>query len=148
MRNPEWNVYVYNINSKRIERYNIFHHWSFRENVEKIMKKFKKEGTKEECARKLRSELMYYFWSKSEWEIIVAKEDDRVIIQPWIGNDDVYLDVTECKDFDWAGLFHEIAEKKYKVHDCIKVDVWDQVNYQFEAFVDYCWDKRFEYRER
>jgi len=94
MRNPEWNVHVYNINSKRIERYNIFRHWSFREYVEKIMKEFKKEGTKEECAEKLRSELMYYFWSRSEWEIIVAKEDDRVVIRPWIGKDDVYLDVT------------------------------------------------------
>lgn len=73
----KWNVYYYDINHKEISVFNIFDHWSFREYVKKAIKKYK---NKEEFAEQLKSELCYYFWSKSEWEIIIA---------PWVGGDRV-----------------------------------------------------------
>lgn len=71
----EWNVYYYNCNGRKIESFNIFDHGSFREDMKKAAKKIK---NKEDFEKQLKSNLMYYMWSKSEWEIILA---------PWVGGD-------------------------------------------------------------
>lgn len=66
---PIWNVYVYNINSGKIETYNIFNHGTFNMYCRKAIEESK---TKEEFAEQLKSELRYYFWSKCEWEIEIV----------------------------------------------------------------------------
>lgn len=71
----EWNVYYYNVNHRKIETYNLFGHGSFQKELRKIISEY---TTKEEFAEKLKSNLMYYFWSRAEWEIILA---------PWVGGD-------------------------------------------------------------
>lgn len=65
-----WNVFVGNFNSGKIESFNIFHHYSFVEDCLKNCKKNKND--KKEFEKTLRRDLMYYFWSKCEWEIIVS----------------------------------------------------------------------------
>lgn len=100
----KWNVFYYNINKKKIEIFNIFEHGSFISYVKKAIKESK---NKDEFAKQLRSELMYYFWSKAEWEIVIS---------PWVGGD----------------------RKK----DSIKIDVYDQVMNNFEAFVNYVWENK------
>ena len=72
----KWNVYYHDINHKEISTFNIFDHWRFKEDIIKDLKKYK--DNKEEFAKKLESNLFYYFWAKSEWEIIIA---------PWCGGD-------------------------------------------------------------
>ena len=64
-----WNVYRYNFNSKRIETTNIFNHWRFEEDVKSDLCRRLTKGSFEE---RLRRNLMYYFWSKCEHEIIVS----------------------------------------------------------------------------
>lgn len=71
----EWNVYYFNINQRKIETFNIFDHRTFVKYVKKHIKECK---TKEEFAEKLKSELMYYFGFKAEWEILIS---------PWVGGD-------------------------------------------------------------
>lgn len=71
----KWNVYHYNINKRKVESYNIFDHYSFREYVKKAIKK---HLIKEDFEEQLKSELRYYYWCKAEWEVIVA---------PWVGGD-------------------------------------------------------------
>lgn len=71
----KWNVYHYNINKKKIESYNIFNHYSFREYVKKAVREC---FIKEDFVEQLKSELRYYFWSKSEWEVIITS---------WVGGD-------------------------------------------------------------
>lgn len=71
----KWNVFYYDINRKKISTFNIFDHGRFREDIKKELRKCK---TKEEFAERLKSNLMYYFWSKAEWEIIIS---------PWVGGD-------------------------------------------------------------
>lgn len=68
----EWNVYIYNINAKKIEIYNIFNHSGFVKELGEIFK----ETPKEERPERIKSCLRYFFWCKAEWEII---------IKPWIG---------------------------------------------------------------
>ena len=36
-----WNVYDYDINKNKIKVFNIFDHWSFREDIKKAAKKYK-----------------------------------------------------------------------------------------------------------
>jgi len=70
----EWNVYVHNVNRNKIEVYNIFEHGSFT----KYLKKFCEEcKSKDMLAEKIKSELRYYFWSKSQWETVIS---------PWVRN--------------------------------------------------------------
>lgn len=72
-------MYVDNFNGKEIEVYNIFRHGSFYADVKKIAKKYKED--REQFEEEIRRSLMYYFWSKCEWEIILsgwpAHEDFR-----------------------------------------------------------------------
>lgn len=64
-----WNVIYGNFNSREIEIYNIFRHWAFKQDCVKAAKKFM--DNKESFADEVRKSLMYYFWSKCEWEVIV-----------------------------------------------------------------------------
>lgn len=62
----EWNVLYYNFNAKQIQPYNVL---AYRD--DKIKKLKKQSGSIEAFSEELRLEMMYYFWSKCEWEIIV-----------------------------------------------------------------------------
>ena len=88
----KWNVFYYNINKKKIETFNIFEHSSFN----KYIQQAKKLKTKEEFSEQLKSELLYYFWSKAEWEVIIT---------PWVGGDRekcaVKIDVYEQVMSNW-----------------------------------------------
>ena len=65
----EWNVYVGNFNAKKIETHNVFHHTRFTEDCHKAAKKFKDD--KAAFAEEVRRSLMYYYWSKCEWEVVI-----------------------------------------------------------------------------
>ena len=65
-----WNIIYGNFNSREIEIYNIFRHWAFKQDCAKAAKKFK--DNKESFADEVRKSLMYYFWSKCEYEIIIS----------------------------------------------------------------------------
>lgn len=121
-----WNVYVSKFNSKEIETYNIFTHGRFYTRLCELAKNLRrqlkngeetievemcKQGggpyTKKISVRdyffaEVRSELMYYFWSKCEWEIMIT---------------------------DWP---RGEVEKK--------VDVFQQVEQNWEAFKEYLLD--------
>lgn len=103
MNEPKWIALHHNINGNRIEQFNILSHGGVRKDIVKATKKCK---TKELFAEELRSSLMRYYWSKSEWEIIIG---------PWCGGRDT-------KE--------------------IKIDVFDQIMYNWEIFLDYIWNER------
>lgn len=65
----EWNVYYHDISTREIRTMNVFRHSRFLEDVQKHLKKF---NEKDEFEKALKSSLMYYFWSKSEYEIIIS----------------------------------------------------------------------------
>ena len=138
----EWIVYNFNINKQKIETYDIFKHWNFCEYAKKAMKKFK---TKEEFAEQLKRELMYYFWSRSEYELVIeVTENNNVFLNPWVGcrePEKVRIDVTNNTDFDWVN-FAKKHIKKQIYGNKAKIDIFDQVNYVWDEFVEYCWNNR------
>lgn len=140
--NLEWNVFYHDINRDKIITYNIFRHGSFDEYLKKA---FKKCNTKEEFAETLKRELMYYFWSKAEWELIIeVTEDNRILLSPWCGCRDpesVKVDVTDDENFDWRG-FAEKHIKRQIYKNKAKIDVYDQVEYMWDDFLEIVWNSK------
>lgn len=95
-----WNVIVYNVNKDKIEVWNVFNHTSFMDDVTKIFNKHKKD--KEKFVEELRRSLMYYYWSKCEWEILVTplfahKDDEEKKVDVYwqvYNNWDVFIEYT------------------------------------------------------
>ncbi len=140
----KWLVYNFNINAQKIETYNIFEHWSFNEYVKRAAKKYK---DKYEFAKQLKSELRYYFWSKSEYELVVEiTEDNRIFLNPWCGcseQEKVRIDVTDDIFFYWRDFAEKHIERQIYGNKA-KIDVFDQVEYEWDKFVDYVWENRKE----
>ena len=90
-----WNVWRHNINSGLIEIWNIFEHYNFSKDTIRDLRDF---NDKKEFSRQLQSNLMYYFWCKSEYEIIlgpwngVADERKIDIYQQIMLNKEQFLD--------------------------------------------------------
>ena len=64
----EWNVYYEEINSRKILTFNIFEHYAFLKGCAKAAE----QPTILQFATEVKHELMYYFWSKCEWEILLT----------------------------------------------------------------------------
>lgn len=69
----EWYVLNYNFNLKKIEPINIFNYGNFLKDIKEIYKEYieRKEDI-EFFENKINSQLLYYFWSKREYEISVG----------------------------------------------------------------------------
>lgn len=73
-----WNSFFEDFNKREIVVYNIFKHQSFRDDCKKVVRSFDKTLNttgvfdREAFKEKIRRELMYYFWSKCEYEIILT----------------------------------------------------------------------------
>ena len=92
--------------------------------------------------------MMYYYWSKCEWELIIEIDDNnRIWLNPWVGciePENVRIDVTGREGFDWEGFAKEHINKQiYK--NKAKIDVFDQLEWRWSEFIDYCWYTRLKY---
>ena len=95
MQKLVWNVYAESFNRKEIVPYNIFEHSQFAEEVKNAFKKYKDDFPSFE--KSVKSNLRYYFWSKSEWEIILG---------PWLGQKhkdemEIKIDVADQVLLNW-----------------------------------------------
>lgn len=106
----EWNVYYYNLNKRKIEIHNVFNHWRFIEYSAKAIKKYKDD--KKSLEEQMRRELMYYYWSKYEWEVIVS---------PFSENKDgeIKIDVYNQVMMNWDRFFEYFVAHK---NDIVKFD--------------------------
>ena len=128
-----WNVYYLDFNAKKIESFNIFHHWRFGEYVDKLVKKYKKEIKKEGLTKKqledllqdfkdqIRCEVQYYFWSKYEWEIGITEPFSNSLVE----------DYTKGRKYPWE-----------------KIDVYDQVMMNWDIFFDYLYKNLVEKKKK
>lgn len=125
-----WNVYCEDWNNKEIVKFNIFDHAGFYDDVCKAAKKCE---TKEEFANEVKQSLMYYFWSRAEYEIVLTSLTCNI----------------DKKELDRLNTEYEEYNTKYghypyqiSVYPTVgkKVDVFSQVELNFDAFIDYCWN--------
>lgn len=66
----EWNVYYEDFNRKKIGVINIFTHSGFTHDCSKVAKL--SDVDKKYFYEMVKLQLMYYFWCKCEWEIILS----------------------------------------------------------------------------
>ena len=125
----EWNVYYHDFNKQTIEKWNIFNHGRFAEDVKKLLK----EGVaKEEFAEKLKGKLFYYFGCKAEYEIVITSW------VPHIDRKEFYRINAEYDEYykKWG----EFPYRMYINPDVgEKVDIYSQVELNWDIFVNYVW---------
>lgn len=139
-----WTVKVFSFNGRSITDHNVL------EYREKDIKRLKKKyPDKDAFSEALRRTLLSQYWSRAEWELIIAKTaEGRIILSPWCGcadPDAASIDVTDDPTFDWSGFaaFH-IAKQVFK--DRAKIDVYDQIIYQWDDFLDFIWNYHHKYQ--
>lgn len=125
----EYYVYHHNFNGKSIEKFNIFDHGRFLEDVKKDLKKYE---TKEEFAERLRVHLFYYYGSKCEWEVVITSWVPRITMSEL---DRLNLErVMTVKDYN-----REPYSLYVNPDVAAKIDVYEQVRLNWDLFVDYIW---------
>lgn len=128
----KWNVFYHNINNNKIEVINIFNHWKFSEDVEKSLKKIK---DKNEFAEALKKDLLYYFWRKSEYEVIISSFPTYITIEEL---DRLNKDRDSCREkYDRDP---KVISANLKIES--KIDIYTQVMNNFDIFLDYVWNSK------
>ena len=129
----EWYVTYESWYCKKFERINILKYY------EDFIKKLKKKvNSYEEFAEELRREMAYHYRSKCEWEVVLKKENDRLYMLPWPPHEnDIGVDITDDRLFDWNGFFDWKVERCISKTEC-KIDTYDQLRYNWPEFVRYC----------
>ena len=144
-----WNVYYGSCNERKIKVMNIFNHHYFYRDCVKAKKKFKDDRIAFE--KEIKSLLMYYFWSKCEWEIILSHwpsgEAYEMRTKTTVGE---LVEKIGCKN-GWMKPDTPVTVRVYP--DCLKrdeekIDVYDQVINNWEPFMDYVWEHRKELKAR
>ena len=104
-----WNVFRYDINKREIITYNIFNHGGFVEDIEKMRKN---KITSVDFKDRLKQVLMYYFWAKCEYEVVISSfppdensKDEKV---------DIYSQVMLNFDVFCYYVYSNIFETKKK----------------------------------
>ena len=125
----EWNVYYEDINAKAIKPFNVFQHHGFREDVEEAMKK---SLTYEKFSHEIKRSAQYYFWSKSEYEVVITSWP------PYINHDE-YNRITE----EMAKRDYTQTHRPLNIRPVVgeKIDIFDQLMLNWSRFIDYLWGK-------
>lgn len=128
--NLKWMVYYHNSNKNEIKTFNIFDHRNFLENVENYLKKCK---SKEEFSEHLKRALLYYFWSKYEWELIIASFVPRITMAELDRLNRERNAHIEAYNRDYGTIGVNLETE-------IKIDVYGQIMNNWDIFVDYVWN--------
>lgn len=143
-----WNVLLHDWNAHDVRVYNVLS--TKREDYIKKLKK--KCATKEEFVELLDRDLMHQFWSRSEYEMILYIENDRVYLEPWCGTfKNSRIDITDDTTFDWLAfaqkmLYERTWHDKETSRDYVKFDVYDQLKFRFDELMDFVWNYRHKYQ--
>jgi hypothetical protein len=143
-----WNVLLHDWNAHDIRIYNVLS--TGREDYIKKLKK--KCTTKEDFIELLDRDLMHQFWSRSEYEMFLYIENDRVYLEPWCSTfKNGRIDITDDTTLDWPA-FAEKMLSEHGWHDAnnnrtyVKFDIYDQLMFRFDELIDFVWNYRHKYQ--
>lgn len=124
-----WNVYREDFNNKSIATYNIFDHGGFARDVNELLKA---NVSRNEFAEQLKRSLRYWFWCKSEHEVVLCS---------W----PVYINKAELDriNTEYEEYNNKWGHYPYKINIAPevgeKIDIYSQVMMNWEQFVGYVW---------
>lgn len=127
-----WNVYREDFNNKAIVTYNIFDHGGFARDVNELLKA---NVSRDEFAERLNRSLRYWFWCKSEHEVVITS---------W----PVYIDKTELDrlNTEYEEYNNKWGHDPYKLNIAPevseKVSIYDQIMMNWHCFVDMVWNNK------
>ena len=125
----EYFVYVENISRRKIEKYNVLNDIVINE----IRNRTKGINDKESFAEAVKTVLMYRYWAKSEYEVVITDWPPRV------DTDEISRLVLEVDRFK-----KEIGREPYSLHInpliAKKIDVFEQIQLNWDIFIDYLWN--------
>lgn len=137
MKNLVWNVYYFNCNAQKIEKYNVLGGKYFLDELKKMIKKHK---DKNDFIEALKNEMMYRYWSRAEYELIIKiTSDNRIVLEPWCGcrnPEETRIDVTDDTNFKWKDFAEEHIRKQIYDNKA-KIDIYDQIRFNWDDFVEY-----------
>ena len=127
-----WNVYREDFNHRAIVEYNIFDHSGFAQDANKLLKA---DIPKDEFAEQLKRSLMYWFWCKSEHEVVISSWP------VYINKEELNRINTEYEEYN-----NKWSHYPYKINISPdvgeKVDIYDQVMMNWHQFIEYVWGNK------
>lgn len=122
----EWNVYIEDVNRKIIKPFNIFTHHDFNREIESILKA---KIPLADFKKKVQDTLLYYFWGKNEYEIMLTSWP------PYITKEELIRLSREIKE----NLAKGHSNKVLNIKPCIekRIDIYEQVMLNFNHFITY-----------
>ena len=116
-----WNVLIEDFNKKEIIYYDIFKNSYYIELVKELKQK---AANKEEFAENFKHKLMYQYWARSEYEVVITS---------W----PPYIDKKELERLNKE-------EFKYRTNVNLtvgkKIDIYEQLMMNWTQFIDYVWN--------
>jgi hypothetical protein len=120
---------------------------------EDFIKKLKKaHTTKEEFANALKLNFQWQYWARCEYEMILYIENDKVYLEPWVGEFKAgRVDITDNELLDWPAFAKKILHErpwqdKENNRDYVKFDIFDQLMFRFDELVDFVWNYKYKYQ--
>ena len=137
-----WIVMNYNCNTNKIESYDVL---KYRQSFVKRTKKASADIN--EFGRALSTEMMWQYWSRAEYELVLEKCNDELWLKPWVGcrnPEEVKIDVSN--DPFWQEFSKWDNVRWWD--DEAKIDIYDQLIFKWDEFINFCWTYRLPYERR
>ena len=94
---------------------------------------------------------MWQYWSRCEYEMAIHMENERVFVESWVSCKNPKLDrvdVTNYPGFDWPKFAKLMIQVKGNKDGIAKIDIYDQLKFQFDALVSFCWEYPHKYQRK
>ena len=128
----EWNVFVSDFNTDKIEVHNVFDQHTCTEDLNKNKKKSKDDFNT--FANEVICSLVYCYWSKCEWEVIITS------FPPYINEKEfLRLNTERNEHIEKYGRF---IRTDVDLETGKKIDVYEQVMMNWDNFITYLWNNR------
>lgn len=122
-------VYIENFNKKCIEKYNVLS-----DHFVKLLKaKTNNIKDREEFAKEVKSVLMYNFWSKCEWEVVITDWPTHITVEE-------LNRLQKELDGHTAAYGHPPYALSVGLRVAEKIDVYDQIMLNWDIFINYLWE--------
>ena len=130
MKDLEYNVYIEDINARTIKPYNIFKNSRFYESIYKICQEYKKDKNIEFFKKEIKNQLMYNYWGRSEYEIVLTSWP------PHIDVEEIDKLKKEIEEHDSKYSWKQVrATVNLSISE--KISIYDQVMLNFDIFFNY-----------
>lgn len=128
----KWNVFCEDINKNKIVEFDIFQHGRFKKDIEELLKE---NISKKEFEEKLDNNLRYYFWCKSEYEVVLTSWPPYLTKEELLLTNDKFL--KQCEKYG-----DKVCKVNIKPEIAEKIDIYQQVKLNWDVFVEYVWSNK------